>query len=249
MTRVQALGRYQLKIQIRNFKGIFFAIIFPTIMFLIFSNLLGGMFNPDTNISIKDYLVPAYIPIIVINTIVMTFGFLLVSYKEHKYFIKYKLLGLKPIEIAASLFFAVFLFQIVGILFLVLVAYITKDVIIPYNNMLNVIAAIGIINFFEFSLAFFLGAIIGNSGTYQAVAVIVFYFQMFLGGLTFPPEMFNSTVRTIMEFINPVIHGLYILRGVWTEGQTIFYYMKEIGILVGLSMLMILIASRSFKWE
>lgn len=249
MTNVQILGRYQLKLQLRNFKGIFFSIVFPTIMFLIFSNLLGKSFNPDTNISIKDYLVPAYIPIIVINTIVMTFGFLLVSYKEHKYFIKYKLLGLKPIEIAGSLFFAVSLFQIIGILILVVVAYITKDVVIPYSNLINVFIAIGVINLFEFALTFLLGAIIGNSGTYQSIAVILFYFQMFLGGLTFPPEMFSSTVRSVMEIINPIIHGLYMLRGVWTEGQSIFNYTKEMGILLSLSMVMILIASKNFRWE
>lgn len=249
MTRVQALGSYQFKLQLRNFKGIFFAIVFPTILFLIFSNLLSGSLNPDTKIDIKDYLVPSYIPIIVINTLVMTFGFLMVSYKEHKYFIKYKLLGLKPIEVAGSLFLAVFLFQVVGILLLVFVAYVTKGVMIPYRNMLNVIVTIIIINVFEFSLAFFLGAIIGNSGTYQAVAMILFYYQMFLGGLTFPPEMFNPTVRAILEFVNPIIHGLYIMRGVWTEGQSVLYYMKEIGILMGLSMMMILMGSRSFKWE
>ncbi|WP_425447395.1 ABC transporter permease [Dethiothermospora halolimnae] len=249
MKKVKALGLYELKLQFRNFQNMFFVIAFPILMYLIFSNLLKDSMSPETQISIVEYLLPAYIPVIILNTGILVFGMRLVTHKEHSYFIKYKLLGIKPIQIALSLFLAVLICQISGIIALVVFAVVSKGVTVPMDNIVQIILGLGLINLFQFTFAFFLGSFFKSSGTYQTVALIIFYVQMFLGGFTFPPEMFSPFLVKILEIFNPIIHGLYVMRGVWVENKTILAFPKESLILVGLSLVFIVLGNKFFKWD
>ena len=248
MGNMMALASYQFRLFRRDFLTLFFALAFPVLMFIIFSNLFGSQ-EATGGVAIQQYLVPSYIPIIIINTLFMSFGLLMVTYKEHGYFLKYKVMGLNPIQVAISIFLAVIILQLFGIGLLAVMAVITKGITIPFGNMVNVTLTIVLINLFEFAIAFFLSALFLKARTYQALALILFYFQMFLGGLTFPPEMFGNVLRNVMEIINPVIYGLYMMRGVWVEGASFISYGKEILILTAISVVFIAAGTKLFRWN
>lgn len=243
MKKLKALSIYQLRLQIRDYQAMFFLIGFPVIMYVIFSNLLKGVTGYNGKVAAIDYLIPSYLPIIIINGGIMMFGLMLTVYKEKNYFIKYKLLGFKPLEIAISVSITIIICEIIGIISLVLFAYFINNITIPINNIVNVLLTILIITAFQFSLGYFLSSIFRKSTVYQTVALIVFYFEMFLGGLTFPPEMFGASMRRVLEIINPIIHGLYMIRGTWIEGKSVLNYPLECGILLGVTGLLCLIAS------
>lgn len=240
---------YQFKLQTRYFMNLFFIIAFPVIMYILFSNIFAGEAFYDGSMEAINFLLPAYIPLIISNTVVIVFGQILVNYIEANYFIKYKLLGYKPVQVAGSLFGSVLLFQTLGILTLVLTAVIYKGVSIPVDNLLNILAILGTMNLLQFAIAFFLGSFFGKPTSYQSIAMIVFYFQMFLGGMTMPPELFPRWILSFSEIFNPIIHGVYALRGVWIHGHSIFQYSFELFIMVGTSAALIAIGSKFFKWS
>ncbi|TCT15395.1 ABC-2 type transport system permease protein [Natranaerovirga pectinivora] len=248
MSRLRALMIYQFKLQIREYLNIFFIVAFPVLMYLFFSNMLEGELFYDGSFDAVYFLLPAYIPIVITNTIVLVFGQMLVSHKEHNFFIKYKLMGYKPVQVAGTLFVAVLIFQFIGIMALIVTAVITTGVTLPYNNLINVIIIILIINIFQFALAFFLSSVFNKSSIYQSVALIVFYIQMFLGGMALPPEMFPERIKTLAEIFNPIIHGLYVMRGVWISGKSIFEFPMEIILLLGVSIVLFLLGTKMFKW-
>ncbi|MBM7616402.1 ABC transporter permease [Alkaliphilus hydrothermalis] len=249
MKKLNALVTYQFKLQSREFINLFFIIVFPVIMYVFFSNMLAGELFYNGSFEAIDFLLPAYIPIVTTNTILLIFGHMLISHKEHNFFIKYKLMGFKPLQVAGALFLAVFIFQILGIATLIITAVITNGVRLPIDNLFQVLLILLLINFFQFTVTFCVGSIFTKSSTYQSVALIIFYFQMFLGGMTFPPEMFPEKIRLFSQIFNPIIHGLHMMRGIWIMGKSIWDYPVQLTILLGVSGILLLIGINRFKWS
>lgn len=231
----------------RNSKMTIVGFLIPVIMFFVFSNLLSGMTISDSGNSIVNYLIPAYIPIIIINAVVVIFGQYYMLYKERGDLLKYKLIGIKPIIVASGIFFSTIVFQLIAIILLVGVGKISKGLIIPFSNTPAILMALAIINFYQFSLSYFIVSIMKKSTTYQSVALVVFYLQMFLGGLTFPPEMFPEILRRLVYVFNPIVYGLEIMRGVWTDGMSILSFPKESIILMAVSLILIAVGSQVNK--
>ncbi|YCI23127.1 ABC transporter permease [Paenibacillus sp. Z3-2] len=137
------------------------------------------------------------------------------------------------------MFLATLVFQIIATLLLIIFAVATKGVSIPYDNLIYVILMVMLVNLYQFSIVILLTALVNKSTTYQSIALIIFYIQIFFGGLTFPPEMFPQVVRNIVYVFNPIIYGLEAMRGIWTEGHSIFVYTKEFLILLLVSIFLI----------
>lgn len=248
-SRLMALTTYQFRLGTRYYMNLFFIIVFPAMMYIFFSNILAGEVYNDETMAAIDFLLPAYIPLIISNTVIVIFGQTLVNYVDYNYFIKYKLLGYKPVQVAGSLFVSMLFFQAIGIATLIATAVITKGVTIPVNNLLNIIIVIGLINILQFAIAFLLGSFFNKPTSYQSIAMIFFYFQMFLGGMTLPPEVFPESVVIFSKIFNPIIHGVYALRGVWMMGHSIFDYTLQLSIVIAFSIGLIAIGSKFFKWS
>lgn len=243
MKKLKVLSLYQLKLQMRDLQTMFFLIGLPVAFYLVSAYMLKGMTNYFGAFPPQDFIIPSYIPITIANSGVMIFGLKLTLYREKNYFIRYKLLGFQPLQIAVSISITTVICQFIGILSLLLVAVITNNITIPFNNIINVILAIFIITLFQFSLGYFLSSILKKSAAYQTIGLLVFYFEMVFGGLTLPPELFGRTMTSILEIINPMIHGLYMLRGVWLEGKSILDFPLAFAIMGGLTIVLTIAAS------
>lgn len=236
------LSKYQTLLLLRNLKSTLIGFSLPILMFFIFSNLLGQYKVEESNLSIVEYLVPAYIPIIIINAVLIIFGQQYILYKEQGNLLKYKLLGLTSFTVAASIYLATIVFQLLTSVTLILFAFLLKGVVFPFDNTLSLLGGFFLINLFQFALTVFIVSIIHKSTTYQPVAFMLFYYQMFLGGLTFPPEMFPDFLRKLMYIFNPIIYGLEIMRGVWVDGKVLFSFIKETSLLISISVVLIIIS-------
>lgn len=243
MNSLYILSKHQTKMLMRNSKSTIVGFLVPIIMFFVFSNLLGNYSIEGSGRTITDYLIPAYIPIIIINAVVVIFGQYYIMYKERGDLLKYKLMGINSLTVASALFFSTIVFQIIAIALLVVVGYSTKGVEIPSANSLSIVSALIILNYYQFSIAYIVVSLLSKSTTYQSIASVIFYVQMFLGGLTFPPEMFPDLLKKIIYFVNPIIYGLQIMRGVWTDGSKISSFGKEVVILLIVSTVLILVGA------
>ncbi len=234
MDNLIALSGYQIKLLMRNAKSLILGFSLPIAMFFIFSNLLAG-YKVDGNIPLTDLLVPAYIPIIIVNGVLVIYGQTFMLYKEQGNLLKFKLLGISGLTVSSGLYIATFLFQIAASILLMAFAAVAKGVVIPYESLPNIAAAFLLINVYQFALTYFLTSLINKSVTYQGVSQLVFYYQIFLGGLTFPPEMFPSFLREFVYIFNPIVYGLEMMRGLWSGTGNLLDYGKEAAILIVVS--------------
>lgn len=242
MEKMMIFTRYQSRLLLRNYKTTAIGFLMPVLMFIIFSNVFSGIDIEATGFSLVDYLLPAFIPIIIINAVVVIYGQLYALYEEQGNLLKYRLLGLNNLTISFGIFLATLAFQVLAILLLIVSAMITSDVPIPYDNLLSVIVVLTIINLYQYSIVLLVSSITTKSATYQSIALIIFNFQMFLGGLTFPPEMFPDFLHTAVKFSNPIYYALIAMRGVWTEKIGVFTFYKELGVVVLVTAAFIIIA-------
>ncbi|GGO06583.1 ABC transporter permease [Saccharibacillus kuerlensis] len=235
MDNLIALSGYQIKLLMRNAKSLILGFSLPIAMFFIFSNLLDG-YRVGGGMSLTELLVPAYIPIIIVNGVLVIYGQTFMLYKEQGNLLKFKLLGISGLTVSSGLYIATFLFQIAASVLLVGFAAVVKQVEIPYASLPNLAAAFLLINLYQFALTYFLTSLIHKSVTYQGVSQLIFYFQIFLGGLTFPPEMFPNFLREFVYIFNPIVYGLEMMRGLWSGNGNLLDYGKEAIILIGVSM-------------
>ncbi|QKY71294.1 ABC transporter permease [Lentibacillus sp. CBA3610] len=241
MSNLTTFSFFQLKLLMRGYKDTAIGFFLPVAMFIIFSNVFAGEIIEETGFSLVDYLLPAFILIIIINAVIVIYGQYYSVYKEQGNLLKYRLLGLDHFTISIGILLPTLIFQFVAIMLLVITAIITSDVPIPIDNILSVVTVIGLVNLFQYSLAAIIFTVTSKSAGYQSVALLFFFYQMFLGGLTFPPEMFPDSLETIVEFLNPIYYALIAFRGVWTEGEPIYVYYQELSIIVIVTIVLLLI--------
>lgn len=243
MRKLFIFTKYQTMLLLRNYKSTIVGFLLPVVMFFIFSNLLSQLEVEGTGRTIVDYLVPAFLPIIIINAVLVIYGQYYMLYKEQGNLLKYKLLGINSFSVLFGIFVATLVFQFIATMLLVIFGVVTKGITVPYDNFLSVLLMILITNFYQFALVVFLSSIINKSTTYSSVSLVIFYVQIFLGGLTFPPEMFPDIVKQIVYVFNPIIYGLLAMRGLWTDGNSIMIYGKEVLILLLVAVGLILIGT------
>jgi ABC-2 type transport system permease protein len=61
-------------------------------------------------------------------------------------------------------------------------------------------------------------------------------FQMFLGGLTFPIEMFPQFLQKLVYYINPIVYGRNALLAAWTNNPAMGNVVKDNMILLCISL-------------
>ncbi|MGF7050826.1 flagellar biosynthesis protein FlhB [Paenibacillus sp. DS2015] len=126
MRKLYVFSKYQTNLLLRNFKSTIVGFLLPVIMFFIFSNMLAELEVPETGRTIVDYLIPAFLPIIIINAVIVIYGQYYILYKEQGNLLKYKLLGLNTFSVLVGIFSATLIFQLVASLFLIVFAVLTK---------------------------------------------------------------------------------------------------------------------------
>lgn len=246
MYKLAALTRYQIVLITRNFKAVSLALAMPIVMFIIFATIMDGNLQVE-GMSFVDLIVPAFMGIIIVNAVLVLFGHYYVVYREQGNYTKYRLKGISSVQVSLSIFIPIIVLQVIAAIVLVLVGVLYKDIVLPINNLPAVFMGFILVNFYQYSLVYFLSAIINKSTTYQSVSTILFNIQMFVGGLTFPVELFPAGIRDIVYFIVPIANGADILKGTWSHNKSFFDFPSQITILLIYTITQIIIARIIFR--
>lgn len=242
MRNLWIFSQFQLRMLFRDYKLTLIGFLVPVLSFIVFSNLFSGQNYDMNNVNIVDYLIPAFILVIIVNAVLLMFGQYYAAYSDSGTLLKYKLLGIKDWIVTLSIFIASFVFQVSAILILVIVGNISKGISIPYANVVSIIPAIFLINLLQYSYVLLLQSLTKNATAYNSIAIVIFNYQMFLGGLTFPPEIMPPFLLNIIKYGNPIYYGLLLFRGVWTEEKQLLHFGREILILFAVSLIVLLIS-------
>ncbi|WP_020616195.1 ABC transporter permease [Paenibacillus daejeonensis] len=228
-----SLTKYHLKLLFRDLPSVLMAFLMPIGFYVLFGYMLQDA-NVNNN-SLTDLLIPLYIIIIIGNAVFNVFGVLYVNAKESGNLQKFKFLGVSELRFSFTLFVATLVFQLVVIISFILFTYFFDGSVFPQDKLLPILATLCVILVFHFAAVFFLVSLLKKSTAYNPIALTLFMYQMFLGGLTFPLQMFPEFLQKAIYYINPIIYGRDALLTAWTGDSSIGHVLRDNMILLSFS--------------
>lgn len=186
--------------------------------------LMGAMFSnygEDTSKFLTQAMVPNFILIIISNALFNIFGSILVETQSTGNLEKYELLGISKFKYSLSLAISTFiLILVITISFIIFVTLYSGNMPIPKSLLASIVLVL-ISCISQFSLMYFISSLVSKSSAYTASAMIIFFVQMFTGGLTFPLMMFSKSVQNIIHIFNPMAHLSTMLQNTWILGESL----------------------------
>lgn len=242
-----AITIIELKLSLRNFMSIFFAIAFPPMMLLLFGEMYGNtpneMFGGRGPI---DVLVPSYICMVIAVTGIMSLPLTIASYRERKILKRFKATPINQGNILFAQVISNLILTCIGITVLLIIGVIRYKLKF-HGNLFFTLAAWLLIVTSIFSIGLVISGVAKNGKTAAALSYIIYFPMIFLSGATMPLEMFPNILQKISNIL-PLTHGVKLLRGMWFN-ESIFDYTTELIILICITIVCTITSIKFFKWE
>lgn len=233
MKKLISLTKYQLKLLFRDKTSVLLSFLMPIGFYILFGYMLQNV--ELSGASMSELLIPLYIIIIIGNAVINVFGGFYVSAKESGNIQKFKFMGVTELRFSFTLFTATLLFQLIVVLTFIVFAYFHKGIVFPFHNIIPIVMTLVVIEIFHFAITFFLTSMFKKSSIYNPIALTFYMYQMFIGGLTFPLEMFPQFLQKLIYYINPIVYGRNALIASWTNTSDLASIVKDNAILLAFS--------------
>ncbi len=235
----------ELKLFAREPIGLFFTLLFPLLLLVIFGSIFGndssGMFGGFGSV---DNSVPGYMGMIIGTLGMIGLPVSLASYREKGILRRFRATPLNPGVVLWAQVAVSVIMQLVGIGLLVVAARILYDLRLPAAPVAMVPAVLlGGLSFF--AVGFVLAGVLPKARTAQAVGMALFYPMLFLSGAAMPRQMLPETVRRIAEFL-PLTHVIILFEDLWFKGS---WNLTAIAVVTGILVVSLAISAQTFRWE
>lgn len=247
MRALWELTRIEFKLLTRYFVVVFFALVFPAMLLLIFGGIYGNepsyLFNGYGTVDIS---VPSYMAMVIAVTGIMTLPINITTYRERKILKRFMATPIRAGHILISQVVVNILMTVLGVLILVLVGKLVFNLqIIGSLPAIILVFALSLTS--VFSLGFIIASVCSTSRTATAVANLIYFPMIFLTGATIPIELMPAYMVKISKFL-PASYVVSLQKGIWLGGS-LADYKGDIFILLFLLCAGIVISVFTFKWE
>lgn len=208
----QAFGqilRTELRLTMRDFFTVFFALIFPALMLLIFGSIFGGYPSPDGG-SMLDSMVPAYSCMIIGVTGLMGFPLNLVSNMERGVYRRFDASPAGKIRIILGELAANLLLTFLGLAVLFVFAW-TVFGVTARGNAFAIAGALVLGTASIFALGFFLVAAAPGSRVALTLCYTVYFVMLFLSGATLPRLLFSDGLIAVSNWL-PMTYAVQLMQ-------------------------------------
>lgn len=237
----------EFKLFTRNFLNIFFLLLYPSVMLLLFGGIFGNdptpLFGGHGTV---DVSVPAYAGTVISVTGLMILPLTVCEYREKKILKRFRATPLSPLYVIISQLSINLLMTIAGMLLLVLVGKIVFN--LHFMGGLLPVAAVFLFSTLSvFSIGFLIAGLAPNMKAATAIAYLVFFPMLFLTGASIPLEIMPKLMQDIANFL-PVTHVVKAMKAVWL-GESISTVYSSLLILAGVMVVCFLLSLILFRWE
>lgn len=247
MKRLWKITAMEWRLINREFITLFFALIFPVLMLLLFGTIYGNQPSEFMGgFGTVDVSTPGYINMIIAVTGLMSFPLTLAQYRERKILKRFMVTPVKPVEILLSQFFVNILMTVLGLVVLVVLGKAVFDLHF-FGNLFEAIVAFIIILLGIFSIGLLIGGLSKNMKVCTAIAYIIYFPMLFLSGATIPIEIMPQSIINISKAL-PMTYGVNLLKGIWLGGHLADHVM-EIIVLLSITVILGGFAVKLFRWE
>ncbi|MDD2282260.1 MAG: ABC transporter permease [Eubacteriales bacterium] len=247
MKIMTSLSAFEFRLFSRNLINMFFLLVFPTLMILLFGGIFGN--EPQELYGWRgtvDVSVPAYAGMIISVTGLMSLPLTLSEYREKRILKRYKATPMEPIYVILSQVLISTIMTVVGMLLLIIVAKLVFGLRFE-GNVVAVIAVFLYSTLSLYSLGFLLASLAPNMKAATALANLVYFPMLFLTGATIPIEVMPDIMRKIAQFL-PVTHIVSAMKTVWF-GDSILSAWPNLLVITGCLVVCLALSLKFFRWE
>lgn len=235
------------KLNMRNFINVFFSLIFPLMMLMLFGSIYGNDPSPYYGgHGSVDMSTPGYINMVIAVAGLMSLPITLSQYRERKILKRFMATPIKPMDILFSQLIVNGIVTLIGTALLIVVGILVFDLKF-YGNVFAVIAAMLLITLSIFAIGLFIAGVTKNAKASLAISYVVYFPMLFLSGATLPLAFMPDAIITISKFL-PLTYGVELLQGLWLGGS-LGDYVQQILVLSGIFVVFGGLALATFKWE
>lgn len=241
------LSAFELRLFSRNLVNMFFLLVFPSLMILLFGGIYGN--EPQElyrGYGTVDISVPAYAGMVISITGLMSLPLTLCEYREKRILKRYKATPIEPIYVILSQVLVSALMTIIGMVFLIIIAKLVFD--LRFEGNVGAVAAVFLYSTLcLYSLGFLLASLAPNMKAATALANLVYFPMLFLTGATIPIEILPEFMQKIAQVL-PVTHIVEAMKTVWFGGS-IASAQTNLLVLAGFLVVCSALSLKFFRWE
>ena len=247
METLAKITTFELRLFSRNLINMFFLLVFPALMILLFGGIYGNDPNPLFNgYGTVDISVPAYAGMIISITALMSLPLTLCQYREKKILKRYKATPVEPLSVILSQFLVNILMTIIGMLLLIAIAIVVFDLRFE-GNVAAVIAVFLYSTLCLYSLGLLIASLAPNMKAATAIANLVYFPMLFLTGATLPFELLPESMQKI-ALVLPVTHIVQAMKTVWFGDSILSAWCNPL-VLTAFLVVCAALSLKFFRWE
>lgn len=246
MSLLEAAVGFETRRMARNFAPMFFALVFPVMMLLIFGGIYGN--KPSSQFDgrgVVDSSVPAYLVLVVAVTGLMSFPLGVAEYRDRRI-----LKGFRATPAPAWIFLAAqgvvnLVLSLIGALLLVIAGRVFYGMHAPHSPALAV-AALVLGTVTMYAIGGLIAAVAPSERASTAIANLIYFPMIFLSGATIPLSLFPAAMKDISDAL-PATYAVKLLQHAWLDTST--NTVLDVFVMAGVSALCAALAVRFFRWE
>lgn len=225
--------------------ALFFTFIFPVFMLVVIMEVFVPPEAPKQ--IVINQVTPGLMALIILSTAIFGVPTSIVSYRQNKFLKRLKGSPVTPLAILGGFGLANFIVTLLGIALLALVA------VLVYGAALagSLISFLGgfVLAFLSLAAIFlFIPGVARSERTAIAISQIIYFPVMFFSGVFVPLDQLPDWITHYISPFIPVTYAVELLQGLWL-GAALPDLTGEMLILLGVFLLGVVIAARTFRWE
>ncbi|NIK76731.1 ABC-2 type transport system permease protein [Paenibacillus castaneae] len=241
------LAAFDSRLYFRDFLTIFWVLVYPVIMLLLFGFIFGDTTTTEVGPRYIESYVPALCAMNVMSVAVFTLNINMVTARENGILRRFRVTPVRKSTVLASQATQGLFLVLAGAVEIIVIAKLVWDIPMSFMGIVSLFVCllIGAVGFFSLGLA--LSGLAKTPGAASGFAMIIFFPSLFLSGISMPVEMFPSFIQNISAWI-PMTHFVTMVQGVW-QGHAITTYGFELAVMAGFAVIGVVLALLLFRWE
>lgn len=248
MRALSKLVRTNLLLFLREPAALFFTLVFPVLLLVVFGVIFGnepGQFGPP-GIGYMDVQVPALAGLVIGTVGLIGIPIGTATMRELGVFRRYRATPVRPTTIIASDVMVNLGLTLIGLILLVVLGRAMYGLQVG-GSWPIVLAGFVFAACAFFALGYLIASLSPTARVAQTVGMGLFFPMMFVSGAAFPRQMMPETVRQVADLL-PLTHVVTFLQGLWA-GQPLSALGTELVWLAALLVVGTAVSARFFRWE
>ena len=235
----------EIKLYLREPPAVFFVLVFPVMILLLFGTIFGQYPVPGRpGLQGIDLQAPAYTGMVIGTTGLIGLPATLAAYRERGILRRLRATPLHPSRILSAQVIVNLLMTLLGMTLLLVAAKLVFDLKLPEAPVpLAVAFVLSTLSFC--AVGFVLAGLLPTVRVAQAVGQAVYFPMLFLSGAVIPVPQLPRWLQDVSDFL-PLTYVVELVQGLWLgEGWNWF----AAAMLAATLAASVLVSAKTFRWE